>query len=65
MPPSERTGVLVLRMWIEPGAEDGLRARITTSDDLGSEERTSVVAADVDEILRIVRAWVDAFVARA
>lgn len=56
----ERTGVLVLRIWVEQG-DGGLRARITTSDDVESPEHTSVVAATLDEILRVVREFVERF----
>jgi hypothetical protein len=59
----ERTGVLVLRVWIEPGgpSADGLRARITAESRLGSGDRVSVVAGSVEEIVEIVRRWVAAF----
>ena len=62
MRPSERTGVLVLRVWIEPGGEDGLRARITASDDLERAEQRSVAAASVDDVVRVVREFVERFV---
>jgi hypothetical protein len=60
--PSERTGVLVLRVWIEAGSESGLRARITTEDELGSQERVSVVAGSVEQVVELVEQWVQGFV---
>ena len=63
MPPSERTGVLVLRVWIEAGSESGLRARITTENELGSQERVSVVAGTVEQVVEFVEQWVKGFVA--
>jgi hypothetical protein len=61
----ERTGVLVLRVWIEPGArdDDGLRARITAEHDLGSGERVTKTAATVEATIAIVRDWVETFAA--
>jgi hypothetical protein len=53
--------VLVLRVWIEGGATEGLRIRIVSVEDLVGAERMSVVAADVDEALAIVRRWIEAF----
>ena len=64
MPPSERTGVLVLRVWIEAGSESGLRARITVEDELGSHERVSVVAGSIEQIVEFVEQWLKGFVAR-
>jgi hypothetical protein len=63
VPPSERTGVLVLRVWIEAGSESGLRARITTENELGSQERVSVVAGTVEQVVEFVEQWVRGFVA--
>jgi len=63
VPPSERTGVLVLRVWIEAGSESGLRARITTENELGSQERVSVVAGTVEQVVEFVEQWVKGFVA--
>jgi SRSO17 transposase len=59
----ERSGVLVLRVWIEPVTTESLRARITAERDLQSRERVSVAAASVPEILEIVRDWVEEFAA--
>jgi hypothetical protein len=63
VPIGERTGVLVLRLWLEPAARDGeaLRARITAESDLGSGERVTLAAAGLEEILEIVRDWVERF----
>jgi hypothetical protein len=65
VPGGERTGVLVLRVWVEPsGLEgEGLRARITAEEQLGTGERTTVVAGSVEQIVEIVRSWVEGFAA--
>ena len=58
----ERSGVLVLRVWIEAGSDE-FRARITAENELGSGERVTAVAGSLDEILQFIRKWVDAFLA--
>jgi hypothetical protein len=60
---AERTGVLVLRVWIEHDGVGGLRARITEASDLASREETTLVAGSVEDVLRIVADWLAAFVA--
>jgi hypothetical protein len=59
---AERTGVLVVRVWTE-GATGSLRARNTHTLDAEGDEPTSEVAARVDQILSIVREWIEAFLA--
>jgi hypothetical protein len=56
---SERTGVIVVRVWTED--EDLPRARITGSSSLSFEERTIAVAAGVEEIVAAVRNWLEEF----
>jgi hypothetical protein len=56
----ERSGVLVVRAWIESGTPPGLRARITQSRDLTSTEQTMTTTATVEGILAAVQAWLDA-----
>ena len=57
----ERAGVMIVRIWVEPGHEHGLRARLTESSDLASREQTTHSAATVDEIVALVRAWAERF----
>jgi hypothetical protein len=59
--PADHTGIVVVRVWLEPGHEHGLRARITATDLATSREMTAL-AASIDEIVAIVRAWIDSFV---
>jgi hypothetical protein len=62
--PPERTGVLVIRVWMEGDHEaGGLRARITQTLDLSAPEQLGRVAASQEEIASIVQEWLDAFVA--
>ena len=56
----ERTGVLILRVWIEAGSGE-FRARITAESELGSGERLTVVAATLEEVLELITDWVKEF----
>ena len=59
-----RTGVMVVRVWIE-AESGGLRARLTGTHDIAHGTETTVTAATVDDVIAIVRDWIDAFAARA
>lgn len=61
---TERTGLMVVRIWFEDSGVS-LRARLTETSDLDSAEQTSRVAASIDEVVEIVRDWVEEFVAAA
>jgi hypothetical protein len=52
-----RTGVLVLRAWLEGDQSSGLRVRITRVID--RREPSVVAAAAVDIACDIVRAWLE------
>jgi hypothetical protein len=57
---TERTGVIVVRVWVANDAS--ARARITATDDLSSEVQTVSTASGVEEIVATVRAWLERFV---
>lgn len=59
---SDRTGILILRLWIEADAREGFRARITQTLDSTSRERPMATAAHPEEVYAAVRTWVEAFV---
>jgi hypothetical protein len=59
----ERAGAMIVRIWIEPDHESGLRARLTESSDLASPEQTIHSASSVDEIVELVRTWAERFAA--
>jgi hypothetical protein len=58
LPPTERTGVLVIRAWIETNGDERLRARITQTIDIEQRDQTSTVVATADEIYAAVCLWV-------
>lgn len=62
-PTSDRSGVLILRLWVETNHSAGLRARITQMLDTSRTEQSVAVAASADDICAIVKDWVEAFAA--
>lgn len=58
---SGRTGVMIVRIWIE-GSDGTLRARLTETLDVTAREDTTRVASTLEEIVEIVSTWVDGFV---
>lgn len=62
-PARERTGVLVVRAWIEPAHENGLRARIVQTLDVTRRQNVVSAAATPDEVYAAVRSWLEAFLA--
>jgi len=58
----DRTGILIVRIWLEGDSATGLRARITRTLDSTNPEQTIATAGDAAGILAVVRSWVDAFI---
>ncbi len=61
---TDRTGILIVHLWIEGNTREGFRARITRTLD-PSGQQVKAVAATPEEIYAIVRAWVEEFVVTA
>lgn len=58
---TDRTGILIVRLWMEPHATDGFRARITQTLDSATDEQKSAMAARPEDVYAAVRTWVEAF----
>jgi hypothetical protein len=64
--PTERVGVLVVRVWIEADANgDGLRARLSSRLDIDEEGEQTSAAGSIDDIVDQARAWLKRFAALA
>lgn len=63
--PAERTGLLVIRAWIETNGETRLRARITRMVDVDAQEQISTVAATPEEITGTVVEWLETFLRKS
>jgi hypothetical protein len=60
--PVDRTGLLIVRLWIENNAREGFRARITQTLDTAGTERTVRMAGTPEAVCTAVENWVDDFV---
>ncbi len=58
----DRTGVLIVRLWIEGNAHDGFRARITQTLDSAGNEHDVEMAGTPEDVCAVVQRWVDDFV---
>jgi hypothetical protein len=61
---TERSGVLIVRAWVEDGRVPTLRARITRSHDLTRTEQIVTTTAEVDDIVSTVQDWLNALLSR-
>jgi hypothetical protein len=59
---SDRTGFLIVRLWIEGNRRDGLRARISHTLDATGDEHEMTTVATPEEIYAVVQTWVEAIV---
>lgn len=62
MDKAERSAVLVVRLWREAGASDGaVRGRLTMTANADEGGSTETAVASAEEILDLVRGWLDEF----
>jgi riboflavin synthase alpha subunit len=59
----ERTGILVLRAWVEGDGDHPLRVRITRVEGRTTEPETSA-SVTVDGVCAVIRAWLEALLDR-
>lgn len=59
-PTSDRTGILILHLWVDAETSEGFRARITQKFDSGDRETVSA-AATPEDVYASVRTWVAGF----
>jgi hypothetical protein len=63
-PGPHRTGVAVIRIWLDDDSGQ-LRARVTETLDIADRVERMRAAASTDDVLRIVRDWIEEFVVSA
>ncbi|MCP2163341.1 hypothetical protein [Goodfellowiella coeruleoviolacea] len=56
-PPSERSGILILRVWVEDGRPDSFRARIIRT--IGAHQQPPSAVSAVDDVHAAVQAWLN------
>jgi hypothetical protein len=52
-----RTGLLIIRAWIEPGSSSPLRAQIRLSTDVTKGLDRSLTATQEEAVVEAVKAW--------
>jgi hypothetical protein len=52
-----RTGLFIIRAWVEPGSSSPLRVQIRLSTDVSSGFERSVTIAQTDTVVEAVQAW--------
>jgi len=57
---AERTGALVVRVWIE-GPDEVFKARLTRTNDVMTAEQEVSYAGSPDDVCEQVRAWLEEF----
>ena len=62
MSTSDRTGLLIVRLWIEGNPVDGFRARITQKLDSTTVEHAVAVADNAQDVSIVVQKWMVDFV---
>ena len=60
-PVGQRTGVLVVRAWLEGATEKRLRARITHTLDVARPGEIVIVTATREQVYAAVRSWLEEF----
>jgi hypothetical protein len=58
---SDRTGILIVRLWME-APPDGFRARIVQTLDSMNSEHAMAAAATPEDVYAAVQTWVEEFV---
>ncbi|MEA2828961.1 MAG: hypothetical protein QOG43_3400 [Actinomycetota bacterium] len=59
--PTDRTGLLIIRAWIEEGSEEPLRAQVRIIDDVSAGVERTQALARVEEVVATVQAWLADF----
>jgi hypothetical protein len=55
---SHRTGLLIIRAWVEVGSSDPLRANVRVTDDVAQGIERTLDVVEPEAVDRIVGAWI-------
>ena len=58
-----RTGLLIIRAWVEPGSSLPLRAQIRLTTDVSSGFEHSLTIAQTETVIEAVQAWLSEIMA--
>ena len=57
--PSHRTGLLIIRAWIEDGSAQRLRAHVRVTDDVSAGIERTLTLVEPDTVGELVDAWLE------
>ena len=57
MPSSDKTGLLIIRAWVEEGSSEPLRADVRTTTDVSAGIERTVTLARAEEVGATVQNW--------
>jgi hypothetical protein len=55
--PNDRTGLLIIRAWVEPGSSAPLRAQLSTTSDVSAGIEHRSVHTEVTDVCTEVQTW--------
>jgi hypothetical protein len=55
--PSHRTGLLIIRAWVEGGSAEPLRAQVRLTGDISTGIERTLTLVQTDEVGEVVEAW--------
>ena len=55
--PSDQTGVLIIRAWVEGGSAEPLRAHVRLTDDISAGIQRTLTLVQTDAVGDLVEAW--------
>jgi phosphosulfolactate phosphohydrolase-like enzyme len=59
--PMDRTGLLIIRTWIEEGAAEPLRAEVRIVNDVSTGSERTLTMARAEEVVATVQRWLSDF----
>ena len=63
--PSHRTGLLIIRAWVEAGSAEPLRAQVRVTGDISSGIERTIALAQSDTVMELVDDWLQEIVGAA
>jgi hypothetical protein len=60
--PSHRTGLLIIRAWVEAGSAQPLRAQVRVTGDISTGIERTIALAHSDSVMELVDDWLQEIV---
>jgi hypothetical protein len=60
--PSHRTGVLIIRAWVEAGSDEPLRAQVRSVNDIAFDGVRASTIIQTEGVMTLVSAWLQEIV---